>query len=98
MFKQPSLPHFNLALDMQVAPLTERREVPFCAIRFIIVQVVDRKRVAVFRIVWMAATFTLVAARLAESVPELLGPGVRIGADEFSHTLFRYRFRFLWHS
>jgi hypothetical protein len=85
MLKEPALPHLDLSLNVEVASLAERRQVPLLAIRFIIVQVMYGQRIPVLRIVWVPTAFTLVASRRPESVSELLGPCFGICAYEFAH-------------
>jgi hypothetical protein len=85
MFEHPALPHLYLTLDVEVAPLTKRGEVPFLTVRLVVIQVVDRECIAVLRIMRMMAALALVTASCPESVSELLGPCFGICAYEFAH-------------
>jgi hypothetical protein len=84
MLEQPALGHFHLALNVQVAALTERREVPLRAVGFVVVQVVDGQSVAGLWVMRVVAAFALVAFGLPEGVAKLLGPARRVSALELA--------------
>jgi hypothetical protein len=77
--------HVYLSLNHQMATLTERRQVPFRAIGFVVIQVMDGQSVTRLRMVRMPAALALVASGSAEIVPELLSPARRINAYKFAH-------------
>jgi hypothetical protein len=69
-----------------MATLTERRQIPFLAVGFVIVQVVDGQSIAVGRIMRMTASLTFVSARRTKRVPESLCPRRGIFSGKLAHS------------
>ena len=67
-----------------MAALTERGEIPVCAVALIVVKVVYREHVAGWGVVWVAAALTLPAFTTLDR-PGDFSPVVRILACESAH-------------
>jgi hypothetical protein len=83
VLEQPALIHLYLSLNMQMAPLAQRGQVPLLAIRFVIVQVMNRQCVSILWIVQVPASLALIASSRAKSIAEFLCPAGRVLANEF---------------
>jgi hypothetical protein len=74
-----------------VAPLTKGGQVPFLAIGFIVVEVMNSERVSPSGIVRVTAPFAFISTSLAKSVSKFLGPRGRIFTNKFAHLIKSFK-------